>query len=343
MVKKIIHLIPYDGMGGVEEAARSMGSVHEGEIHFDVRYIFPHITSASERSQTNSVRQILFCGARLAREAPDLVVLSLWRAVAAGLVAKLLRPRLRFVLFVHNSCDAHLFDFLVTRIGLLFCEEVWGDSAASIQKRLTCRHRKPVRVISFLARKLEALPIHAHSPVFAFWGRLSRQKNLPRALRLFALVKDLYPQARFMIVGPDGDDSITVNETIASLKLNEAVEILPAQPFEQILPLLAERGTCFFLQTSKYEGMSMAVTEAMQLGLIPIVTPVGEIANYADTSNAFLLDVDNESSDSLMAQKISALLKSPVEYEKKRKAAIAKWVECASYEQSMREAIVQVL
>ena len=36
----------------------------------------------------------------------------------------------------------------------------------------------------------------------------------------------------------------------------------------------------FFINTSSHEGMAIAVTEAMQLGLVPIVTPVGEIANY---------------------------------------------------------------
>ena len=36
----------------------------------------------------------------------------------------------------------------------------------------------------------------------------------------------------------------------------------------------------FFVQLSSYEGMSMSVSESMQLGLIPIVTNVGEIKIY---------------------------------------------------------------
>ena len=36
----------------------------------------------------------------------------------------------------------------------------------------------------------------------------------------------------------------------------------------------------FFLQLSFYEGFAMSVIEAMQLGLVPVVTNVGEISNY---------------------------------------------------------------
>ena len=37
----------------------------------------------------------------------------------------------------------------------------------------------------------------------------------------------------------------------------------------------------FYLQTSKAEGMAMTVVQAMQQGLVCLVTPVGEIGNYS--------------------------------------------------------------
>ena len=36
----------------------------------------------------------------------------------------------------------------------------------------------------------------------------------------------------------------------------------------------------FYLQTSKFEGFAMSVVESMMMGLVPVVTPVGEIGRY---------------------------------------------------------------
>ena len=47
---------------------------------------------------------------------------------------------------------------------------------------------------------------------------------------------------------------------------------------KQIIELVKDNS--FFIQLSSYEGMAMSVVESMQLGLVPIVTNVGEIENY---------------------------------------------------------------
>ncbi len=343
-MKKIVHLIPYDGVGGVEEAARSLGSFRDADMDFELRYLFPQVTSADERAQTNAPLRILRCGLELARQAPDLVIVSLWRAVAAGLVAKILNPRLKLILFVHNSRDSHRLDRLVTRLGLRLCAEVWGDSDASIRARFAGLPDKPVRVISYLVRKLDPLPAPASpAPVFAFWGRLSRQKNLPRALRLFDRIRQARPDARLVIIGPDGDDSPAVHAGIAALGLGDHVERLPAQPFDAIPPLLAARGACFYLQTSHYEGMSLSVTEAMQLGLVPVVTPVGEIARYAGPDRAVLLDPETDAGDDRTSGEILTLLESPHDYAARRAAAISAWTQSATYDISMRDTVARSL
>ena len=338
-MRKIIHLIPYDGVGGVEEAARSLGSFRDADMDFELRYLFPHVTSAKDRKKTNAPLAILRSGIRLAKENPDLVIVSLWRAVAAGLVAKVLNPRLKLVLFVHNARDSHTLDRLVTRLGLRICAEVWGDSAASVETRFSGRPRKPVRVVSYLVRKLDPLPPAPLAPNFAFWGRLSRQKNLPRALRFFHHVRHAYPDARFTLIGPNGDDTDAVHSEIQTLGLGNHVDVLAARPFDTIPPLLRQLGCCFYLQTSHYEGMSLSVTEAMQLGLVPVVTPVGEIARYATAGNAVLLDPSDESSDMQTVTQIADLLHTPGAYETRRSAAITAWTQSTTYDISMRDTL----
>ena len=47
----------------------------------------------------------------------------------------------------------------------------------------------------------------------------------------------------------------------------------------------------FFIQSSFSEGMGISVLESMQLGLVPIVTNVGNIKNYCkDNFNSIIID-----------------------------------------------------
>jgi hypothetical protein len=39
-MKKIVHLVPYNGIGGVETAARSMIGVEDDDIDFQIEYVF---------------------------------------------------------------------------------------------------------------------------------------------------------------------------------------------------------------------------------------------------------------------------------------------------------------
>ena len=49
------------------------------------------------------------------------------------------------------------------------------------------------------------------------------------------------------------------------------------------------QNSSFFLQLSNEEGQGMSVLESMQLGLIPVITAVGEIRNYCmDGTNSII-------------------------------------------------------
>ena len=98
-MSKVIHLVPYDGIGGVETAARSMtGHCIEG-IDFLVYYIYPpdidqrgHWEIFNPLSMLQAVRRVL-------DSKPDLLIVSLWRSCIVGIIAGYFRPRLRVVLF----------------------------------------------------------------------------------------------------------------------------------------------------------------------------------------------------------------------------------------------------
>lgn len=338
-MRKVVHLVPYDGIGGVEAAARTMLEVREPDLTYQVRWLFPEVGSREQRRATHNPLRLLSIALGLAREAPDLVVVSLWRSAIVGILVRLLNPKVRLVVFLHNSDDAHRLDRWATRLAVKLSDAVWSDSAASAARRLPAAPKQPLTVISYLTRRLEPLKRSGPPrPVFAFWGRLSHQKNVDRALALFARIREQAPAARFLIVGPDGDETDLIRA--AAAPLGEAVTFAGPMDFDDILAGLQADGVDFLLQTSRYEGMALSVVEAMQLGLVPVVTPVGEIGRYCrDGDNAVLVG----ESDDEAAGRVLALLDDAAAWNALRGRALEAWRDKPLYRDSVLAAARAVL
>lgn len=335
-MRKIVHLMPYDGIGGVEEAARTMAGACRNGMRFELCWVFPHVTSARQRKLTHNPLRILRVGVQIARDAPDVLIVSLWRAAIAGIVAKLLVPRIRLVLFIHNSKDAHRLDFLFTRIAAWLADAVWADSETSVRMRFSKPPRRPVAVISFLIRRvapLEAGASRAPRPVFAFWGRLATQKNLVRAFGIFARIAARHSDAVFNVIGPDGGEEEMLRARADAMGIGPNVRFLGSMPFSDIPD--AVRDASFYLQSSNYEGMALSVTEAMQMGLVPVVTPVGEIERYCRSDeNAVIIHEDSKA-----AEDVLTLLAAPRKYAAMRRQALATWTNASLYAESVFDAL----
>ena len=70
----------------------------------------------------------------------------------------------------------------------------------------------------------------------------------------------------------------TIYKNIKKLGLKNNISLIDFASFEEI-KTYAKKAS-FFIQLSSYEGMAMSVAESMQLGLIPLVTNVGQIKIY---------------------------------------------------------------
>lgn len=346
--RSVVHLIPYDGVGGVEEAARSLSGTQIPGFDFRVQYLFPNLRSRAGRVRTFNMFQLLRVAASLTRAGPDVLILSLWRSVAVGLLVKLFRPRTRLVLFLHNVRDAHFADQTLTRLGARFSSAIWADSAATLAERLPGPTSVPTKVLSFVLRKPTPLhePCDDETPgsVFAFWGRFSTQKNIPRALRVFSEIKKRVPQAQLLLIGATPDEIEVWRERIRAAGLGESVRVHETMSFDEITKAVS--GASFYLQTSHYEGMAMSVVEAMQLGLVPVVTPVGQIARYCrDGDNALLLPIDEhdrEGEKYVMAQLVEHLSDGGSGWRRLRAAAMSDWANAITYRESFTEALDQL-
>lgn len=332
----VVHLIPYDGIGGVERAAASMHTVSTEDVEFHVEIIFPS-TAAESRWVVWNPWHFLRTAVNLWRTKPNVLIVSLWRAYAVGIVVKLLRPELRLVVFLHLPHDVHAPDHFLTRFAARLSCRVWADSLETLTRRLPGLAAEKGQVISFVTERIAALPVLAVRPSFVFWGRIHAQKGLSRALRIFAAILAQRPAARFWIIGPDGGDLGRVRCELASLRLGDSVQFLGPKDFSGIKQ--AARNASFYLQTSELEGMAMSVVEAMQLGLVPVVTPVGEIAHYAcHGENAVVVK-----GDASAVADVLALLDNDLLYQRMRERAVATWADQPLYKDSVLAACQEVM
>jgi glycosyltransferase involved in cell wall biosynthesis len=103
------------------------------------------------------------------------------------------------------------------------------------------------------------------APRAVFVGRLAPEKGLDRLIAAWPEVRSRHPAARLTLVG-EGPERPLLAEQIARLGLTEAVEL----PGAAADPTARLRAADLFVLPSREEGMSVALLEAMALGM-PLV------------------------------------------------------------------------
>jgi glycosyltransferase involved in cell wall biosynthesis len=331
---RILHIIPHDGVGGVEVAARSMAERTDLGCDFTLLLLAGE-TLAEDRSKvvTSPYRSALNPLAHLRairlclRARPDVLVMSLWRSVGVGVLACLLSRRTRLVYFLNLDRPAHFVDAVAARIAIACSDEVWGDSDATLATRIGTR-RKATRVISFVTeRRTVPAALPGVRPHFVTWSRLNRQKGIDRALHFIATLRKSGIDATFDIWGPDDGERSLLEGLAKNLNIVDSVAFRGLAARETLPGIAAEAG--FFLQLSRFEGMAMGTVEAMQLGLVPVVTPVGEMARYVqDELTGVVVDPDQLDQ---AAAKVAAVLHAPGAYGRLRAGAVRYWQEARLY------------
>lgn len=321
----IVHVVPYDGIGGVEVAARSLGNAEYPGFEFSKYYLVnkcgtspPDGGTGQFRSENNPLAYLEAIKHVLTRR-PAVLIASLWRSCVVAIVIKLLRPKTRVVTFLHLASDVHWPDKVLNRMAMQISTEIWADSKTTMEARVPKALQARARVISFLVERQPEPAYVLPNRRFLFWGRLHPQKGLVRALRLFAGVRAVLPGATFHLIGPDGGARAELETEVKRLGLGGAVFFLGPMARPDIFDFA--RSCSFCLQTSVDEGMAMSVIESMQLGLVPVVTPVGEIGRYChDSQNAIVVTDDGDA-----VQRVIALIGDGARYQRMSRAAFATW------------------
>jgi glycosyltransferase involved in cell wall biosynthesis len=103
----------------------------------------------------------------------------------------------------------------------------------------------------------------------AFVGRLAPEKGLDALLDAWPIVLEQNPRARLTLIG-EGPERGSLEERIAGLNLRDSVELTGALPD----PSAILRDSDLFVLPSREEGMSIALLEAMALGIPAIASAI---------------------------------------------------------------------
>jgi glycosyltransferase involved in cell wall biosynthesis len=328
----ITYLIPVDSIsGGVEVAVKNVRDISNNKYQLNIEYIFKNKSDVYSFSKlVKSIKKIVLIK-------PDVLIISLWRSQVVGIFVKFFRPSTKLIFFIHSEADVHFVDFLSSRIALFLSTEVWADSIASLNQRFKYSKKiKKGRVVSFDSRIITRLEIKSVEPKFIFWGRVGREKAVTRSIIIFSKILKFYPKATFKIIGSDGGQLAEVKRLCEDLKINNSVFFYNESIFSEIMQHAQD--SCFYLQTSIYEGAAMSVMESMKLGLVPVVTTVGEISRYCNGNNAIIIKSNDEA-----VRDILMLLESPESYYKLSDNAFKHWENHKSYKESFKECCEGIL
>jgi glycosyltransferase involved in cell wall biosynthesis len=108
-------------------------------------------------------------------------------------------------------------------------------------------------------------------------GRLSSEKDFATLLRAVALVKPRVPEFRLQMVG-DGAERPALEALSRELNLGDVATFLGER--RDVPALLAQAG--FYVASSRTEGISLTILEAMSVGLPVVTTAVGGSPEIVD-------------------------------------------------------------
>jgi len=171
----------------------------------------------------------------------------------------------------------NLFDLIVVR----------GNKA----KEFLAAHgiKRPIAIITGSVRNGQLLSKNDRDIHLIFVGRLSLVKQVDQFITIVNSVKHAMPNVRAVIVG-DGPLIAEMKVYASKLGIMNNIEFLGKRnDVEEIL----SRSRIFVL-TSKSEGLSIAMAEAMAAGTVPVVADVGDLGDLViNGMNGYLIPPNN--------------------------------------------------
>jgi len=146
-----------------------------------------------------------------------------------------------------------------------------------------------VAIITGSVKGCLQLPQNDREIHLIFVGRLTPIKQIHQFIAIVDAVSRVIPSVRAAIVG-DGPLMVELKSKAGRLGLTDNIEF--HGKIKDVEKILAH--SRIFVLTSKSEGMSIAMAEAMSAGVVPVVADVGELSDLViDGVNGYLIEPNN--------------------------------------------------
>lgn len=318
MPTKVLHIIKSLGRGGAERLLPETISVHnQNEYEFHVIYFLPwknqmvgdllksnaKVTCLAAKNNLQLLLKIPALVTYIKANNIQIVHAHLpWAGIAARLAGKLHKTPVIYT--EHNKWERYnKITFWLNKATFSLQQHVVAvskDVADSIGKF----HRQSVPVVSVISngvntntfqrnaadttvRKQLGIPLHA--TVVGIVSVFRFQKRLEIWLNLAAALKDKYPNMHFIIVG-SGPLESDLHKQSKALQQEGFVHFVGlqsnVQPYYNAMDI--------FMMTSEFEGLPIALLEAMSMQVIPVCTAAGGIKEVITSKvNGWLSAVEN--------------------------------------------------
>jgi glycosyltransferase involved in cell wall biosynthesis len=330
---KVAHVIRVFSYGGAEVLLREFFAQPEFKQHVisDV-FVLDHVKLGLRDDVTPNIRNFYYYKittwrfffeylkflSQIKKGKYDVVHMHLPVAGWMGVVAKLLTHRTKYVYSEHNLVTFYSkYNYYLSGLtygffdSVIFVSHEVGEVIRKVQKRWFFKTKNAATILNGIDTN-KFLCTHrsqvdpSRTLTVGLVARFRPQKRVDRWVEVAAALHKKNPNIKFIMVG-DGPDDEMLRQKISGLNLRHVIQLTGKlsdtyQAYKQI---------DIFLLTSDFEGLPLALLEAMSCGCIPVVSNVGGIKQLDFTGIGYKFD---EFDPDQIAEKINCYTKNPTSY-----------------------------
>jgi len=183
----------------------------------------------------------------------------------------------------------------------------WGADSSRIRLMYTGVRVQSKLAVEVRGRVRTELNISADMPVIVFAGRLCEQKRPDMLVEILRVARDSGLKFQALVIG-EGELGAKLKSLLKRYRLSSSVSMLGSVPHQRWLDILA--ASDILLMPSQFEGISIALLEAMAAGVIPVVANVGgQVEIVSQDAGILIPHGDNEIEQYLEA--LTSLINEP--------------------------------